>query len=153
MRRKRQDNGIGMWQYLSPSKITLKQKLSDGNYLSIWFRRRRVKGEEWQGVHYLWTCSVYVGTLKDARIWAGKKTHDKITGNGTIEALRLAKGYILGFCRVFVEYGMELQINASDAKRYRAYKFLMRYDGFQAEEETRTIHYRNPKYYEWVGKA
>lgn len=149
----REFNGGKKWRVTaSPNKVRLTERLSNGQYLSMWFWRRRVKGGDDQ-ILYIWTVGLYIGDRKGASHWRRNKAMVKQTGTCGMEGLAIALDTIKAFTANF-GYREELQIMHSDIKRHRAYKYLLRYPGFTiysyGNKQDARIAFRIPDYWEWV---
>lgn len=138
----------------TPSQVSIRERLSNGQYLTMRFWRVKAKGDIWGHVVYVWKVSVHIGSKKEARRWRRRKkgTRSKQTGNCGLEGLREAQGYLLRFAMNFCGWRDELQIDWEDDKRRRAYRWLVRHPGFALYvRDGKEICYafRHPDLYEW----
>lgn len=134
-----------------PTRLFYRSKLSNGQYLSMWFWRQRFKDPNKQ-VIYIWTVGAYIGSIKGAKLWRVGKRRTKQTGDCGLEGLKEAARFIKSFADQ-LGYREEMQIKHEDNKRHRAYKWLLRYPGFSLYEfDDKTepcIAFRNLDYWEW----
>lgn len=141
-----------------PRELRVRRKLSNGQLLSIYFKRSKAKGGVGQGIVYVWLVGVHIGNgRKEANKWYHSGTHpmqtpSQLTGKCGLEGLVQAGKYIREFGYTLMGRRSEMQIAWADEKRMRAYKFLLRYEGFTLYEDDnenpQCIAFRNPDYYE-----
>lgn len=144
--------GNGFFMSAKPSRVVIRQRLSNGQYMSLRFYRHRTTAIE--DVLYCWKVSLYIGDKKAADRWNRGKGKDsgKQTGAGSIAGLRLAMLYVIDFATDFIGSNAELQIDFEDAKRGRVYERLLKHRGFtdyRKEGKLYCIAYRNPDRWEW----
>lgn len=145
--------GDGFIMSVDPSRVVIRQRLSNGQYMTLRFYRHRTKVLD--GVPYCWKVSLYIGDMKGADRWNRGKGKDsgKQTGTGSIEGLRMAMHHTLSFAKGFVGTNSELQIDFEDEKRARVYMWLLRYPGFNGYEDDAgklfCIAYRDPDYWNY----
>jgi hypothetical protein len=101
--------------------------------------------------------AIHIGKgRKQANRWfhGGPRAGNYQTGECGLEGLSMAARYIRDFGNNFMGRRSELQIGWADSKRMRAYKYLLRYEGFtmytHEDGSPKCIAFRNPKYYEWI---
>jgi hypothetical protein len=141
-----------------PTAWRVRQRMKNGQWLSVFFKRHRAKGtkEERGPIVYIWNVAIHIGPNKKAGSkwyhgWS-KKDHNRSTGDGSLAALCQALAYIRGFVENYMGLHDELHIHWSDAKRARAYRYLLRYPGFAIDPDMPGfIMARNPHIYEWKG--
>lgn len=140
-----------------PSRITIRERLANGDWLTIWFHRNLTTGDlAKEDILYCWTVAMYIGDRKAANRWKrGKsKKGSKQTGKGSIEGLRLAEKYLLNVGHGWMRRRDELRILWEDDKRMRAYRWLLRHPGFNdyTDEDTGksfAIGFRHPEYWSY----
>jgi hypothetical protein len=144
-----------------PNMIRARYTLSNGQLLSVYFTRKRVKNKDafWRGVIYVWSVAIHIGSgRRGANKWFNSWTKRPIQETGTcgLEGLIVASRYIRAFGQHKIGSREEMQIGWADAKRMRAYRWLLRYPGFawyaDDANEGQCIAYRNPDIYEWIPK-
>jgi hypothetical protein len=140
-----------------PNRVRCRYELKNGQLLSVYFTRKRVKQPEWD-ICFVWTVAVHIGhNRREANRWYRgmfQEHASKQTGDCGLEGLIIALRYIQAFCEKLCGARSELQINWSDDKRMRAYRYLLRYPGFVLYEEkgkNQCLAYRNPELFKWVG--
>lgn len=139
-----------------PSELRVRRRLSNGQLLSVYFRRHKSL-EAGEKVVYVWTVGVHIGKgRKEANRWyhgGGAENYplNKSTGECGLEGLVQAGKYIREFGYNLMGRRSEMQIGWIDEKRMRAYKFLLRYEGFTLYEGE-CIAFRNPEFYTWIPK-
>lgn len=140
----------------TPSRIRCQWKLSNGQILTVRFTMGRAKQKLTQDViRKVWVVSAHVGNdRKQERKWIrGKRDNNISTGTCGIEALSVARDYVLRFCE-YMSFYSEVQIAWSDKRRARAYRFLLRYAGFSLAKTIdgkECIIGRNPEFWERKG--
>jgi hypothetical protein len=136
-----------------PSGLCIREKLSNGQYLNMWFWRKRAAAAH-APILYVWTVGLYIGGKKDAAHWRRCKAKTKQTGDCGLEGLKIALENIKTFTSR-MGYREELQIGHEDMKRHRAYKFLLRYPEFAEytfADSKPCIAFRITDYWEWNPK-
>lgn len=144
------------------SSVRIREKLSNGQLLSVFFKRIRNKSNPGGGIHYIWSLAVHIGySRKQANRWYHMPYTQRIktiqqTGDCGLEGLRKALGYLMEHCESMGQYE-ELQIYCDDAKRYRTYRYLVKhYKGFTehvASPGQMIIAYANPAFYGSEGQT
>lgn len=141
----------------TPSKTFVRERLSNGQYLTMRFWRARAKGEAAAAgqIVYVWKVSVHIGSRKELKQWRKRRkgSRSKQTGKVGLEGLREAQGYILRFAMNFCSWRDELQVEWEDDKRRRAYRWLLRHPGFvlyKDEGKEYCYAFRHPDLYEWI---
>lgn len=128
--------------------VLVKERLTNGQSLNMWFLREDCTNEE--NIDFVWNCALFIGDPEIAVEWLLLNTESFITGDGSLEGLRLALKNILSFSSTLGERE-ELMIVGDDNKRHQAYKWLARYPGFalgKLSNEKSVISYRNPLYWD-----
>lgn len=140
-----------------PNMVRCRYELKNGQLLSVYFTRRRVKQPDWD-IRFVWSVAVHIGrNRREANRWFRSMFQDqasKQTGDCGLEGLVIALRYVQAFCEKLCDWRSELQIDWSDEKRMRAYRYLLRYPGFVLYEEkgkNQCLAYRNPEFFKWVG--
>lgn len=142
------------------NRITIRDYLSNGQILTVVFNRRRAdpKKAMWTisypdtKIAFLWYVSIHIGnTPKEAKRWRAMDTKIRATkvgqtGNCGLEGLRRALVHVLSFC-VRMGEREELQIICDDEKRYRAYRYLTRFNGFK--DHGNWFAFRHPNWWHW----
>ena len=95
----------------------------------------------------VWTVGLHIGgTRRTANDWYNKnRKPDRITGNGSILALKYALDRLMEFAKYMTMYE-EIQVGWADERRRRAYRFLLRYPNWREADDC--YYYRNPEYWE-----
>lgn len=144
------------------NRITIKEQLSNGQWLYIWFGRRRVNDKQQKvkprypdtKIVYLWSVAIYIGdSPKDARRWYDLDRNKRmgsskmrITGKCGLEGLKKALDHIIYFCENLKERD-EMHIYCDDKRRFSAYRYLMRLNGFL--EGNGYYAFRHPHWWHW----
>ena len=128
------------------AKNTLRvhETMEDGRYVHLYFCRCKHSNKI-----RIWTVGLYIGgTIKQANEWydSRKTLPLRITGDGSVIGLRHALNIVGDFIERMGE-NEELQITGEDAKRFSAYRFLLRYAGWTQDVDC--LLYRNPDVWEW----
>lgn len=146
-----------------PTAWRIRQPTKNGQWLTVFFRRKRVKGDTkeeikaWGDIRYVWDVAIHIGkTKRQANRWYhgwSQKDHNRSTGDGSLAALSQALAYIRAFVVDYMDKRDELQIYWSDERRARAYRYLLRYPGFFIDKDRpNAITAWNPSIYEFTGE-
>lgn len=128
-----------------PSGLTVREPLSNGQFLTMWFWRERPS--DYDGpVNAIWSVAIYIGTKKGAALWKRGKLPEKQTGECGLEGLRVALGNVLALANN-IGWREEFQIKWADEKRRRAYRWLLRYPGFYEHKEDDALTFRRMEYW------
>lgn len=135
--------------YTRPNRIRCKSRLSNGQWLFVEFKRIRQPHPQPLRCCYIWSVAIHIGDRrKIRRRWTKKPQQTGRAGlEGLREALRIVKSFGYDMC----DYRDEMRITWADERRRRAYRYLLRFDGF--EDHGEFIAFRNPDYYEWEGSG
>lgn len=142
------------------NRFLIKEQLSNGQWLTVFFIRKRANPKKCvqrpkypdTKIVYIWTVGIYIGDgVKAAKRWFHmdykKRTQrDIITGNCGLEGLRKAMNHVIDFCERLKERD-ELHILCDDKRRFRAYKYLMRFNGFAQHNDFYA--FRHPNWWHW----
>lgn len=116
--------------------------LSSGQTVHIFFKPYKVNK------FTVWNVGLFVGgSRRQANDWNNgkRKCRNRITGNGSISALRYALKQILDFANALPQ-NAEIQIGWADEKRHKAYRYLLRFSNWAETEDC--FSYRSPLYWD-----
>jgi len=140
------------------SSVRIRERLCNGQLLSEHLLRRRNMTNPQEGIHYIWSIGLHIRcSRKEANRWyhmpyAKRIKNVRQSGECGLEGLRKALNYLVTHCEAMGERE-ELQIYCDDAKRFNAYRYLLkRYRGFTEHEEgqgEKMIAFLHPQYWKW----
>lgn len=142
------------------NRVIIRDKLSNGQILTVFFNRKRAdpKKTEWTveypntKIAFIWKVAIHIGNdLKDGRRWYDMDYKSRVskygqTGKCGLEGLKKALEHVINFCKRMGERE-ELQIICDDDKRYRAYRYLNRFNGFK--DHGGWFAFRHPNWWYW----
>jgi hypothetical protein len=150
-----------------PSRKIYRETLSNGQVLTVWFYRFRSRPVEPWAISYpdtkiahIWRVAIYIGTKEEAERWIKTPYKQRIkrikqTGVCGLEGMRRALECVIRHCEGMGERE-ELHIICEDAKRYRAYRWLIRhFNGFTdyvGDDGGMAIGFRHPNWWVWKTK-
>lgn len=146
----------------TPSMVTCKYMLTNGQMLIVRFTRHRNSGKKQRSfdakIKNVFTVTVLVADnkrhLRKMLRAKDRRVFEMQTGRAGLEALSVASRYVKSFADNYVGYGQEMHVIWSDDKRRKAYRRLLRHAGFvtfyNEDNEPSCYGYRNPKFYTFV---
>lgn len=133
-----------------PSRVVCRYKLDSGKVLTVWFDRLRNRGQVSREIRYVWGVAMCISDTKEWANWwrRGGGRKNPITGTGDLEGLRLALRYVRAFAEHKIGPRAALQVSWADERRKRAYRYLLRYEGWSMQRNDGRdvcLEYRDPE--------
>lgn len=133
-----------MWKKLG-KRVRFHGVAPDGQMVHMYFWPYKANG------FTVWTISLYIGgSNRTANDWYTKAkpySHSRITGKGSVLALKYALDRLLEFAE-HMQINEEIQVGWEDERRRRAYRYLLRFPNWREDKDC--YYYRSPEYWEAV---